>query len=223
MNDSYTNKICKFRSTINSKNLSDALKKWSFKMTTQIQKSANKYYLFNRTLASAIALLISTLMVSTNVFADGSANFDSLNSEEIPSVELTLPVSIDGRIQFEGQFVSLFFVEAKKSGLTTSADQIDIVRVKDVRTLPINANRASFGATRISIEGASLAYNYVVAVIHPQPRFFFKNANSSLVIDPRLNSADSPNPTEYIASKRLTLARKAFEKNNLNGLVRIGF
>ncbi len=192
-------------------------------MKTCFQKLKNKYFLFNTILSCAVFLAGSILLLGSNSLADGAANFDSLNSEEVPAVELSLPISIDGRIQFEGQFVSLFFVEAKKSGLTTSADQIDIVTVKNVRTLPINSSKVSFTATRIQIEGASLAYNYVVAVIHPQPRFFFKNANSSAVLDPRLTATDSPIPSEYIASKRLTLARKAFEKNNLDGLVRIGF
>ena len=85
-------------------------------MKTCFQKLKNKYFLFNTILACAVFLAGSILLLGSNSLADGAANFDSLNSEEVPAVELSLPISIDGRIQFEGQFVSLFFVEAKNLG-----------------------------------------------------------------------------------------------------------
>lgn len=134
------------------------------------------------------------------------------------SAEVTLPLQFTHLAPYVGKKLTLLFVQGQRPIVGTEDSQITVLEVKAViPSIEVKSDQISIRPVNIPRAGIGRA-NFLIAVIHSQPNYFWSNADEGLAQprDPRLKMGQSPLEGESTSIKIQVFSRIQFDAGSGN-------
>lgn len=113
---------------------------------------------------------------------------------------------------YQGKYLTVLYAVATKPLVSVDDRQLNITEIKHaVGGIPIRSAQVELPAVSLPIQGFRPGYNFVVFVVHSQPKFAWQNANGTV---PQNVHGVSVSP-ETAASLNV----KAFSKDHIESLM----
>lgn len=117
-----------------------------------------------------------TLIVGLGIMS-GSLQQTSASAsrfEELP------PLQVHQLGNMNGQYLTAIYAVSTRPLISTDSSQLNVIKVKEMRTVYINGDSVELPAAKIEKEAFRPAYNTVIFVVSPQQNYSWINADGSV-------------------------------------------